>query len=141
MKDIQNEQPNVSLFINKVGVKNVEFPLTLETKDSEKITVHAHFDLFASLSRNIKGTNMSRFLEHLMEYNGAAINPDNFPDILKRLASKMEADDVYIVAGFNYPCYVKSPVSQKQSIYYANCKFFGELSRNDYKFETEVSAI
>lgn len=143
MKDVQNSQSLHNIFINKVGVKGVEFPLLLDNKNKESITVHATFDLFASLHGDLRGTNMSRFVEHLMNYHGKSISTEDFIPLLTKLCDKIESDDVYIQTTFKYPIFVNAPVSSKKSIYYCKCSFISMYSKKDINpiFTTEIEAI
>ena len=68
MKDVQNQPDNRGIEIQKVGVKGVELPLTVQRKDADDISVYSSATLGVSLPAHYKGTHMSRFVEILNEW-------------------------------------------------------------------------
>ena len=65
MKDIQNERDYRNIRIDKVGIKNLRYPITvLDRKDGYQHTV-ASINMYVDLPHKYKGTHMSRFVEML----------------------------------------------------------------------------
>ena len=63
MKDIQNQPDFRKIDIQKVGVKNISYPLTvLDQKNGTQKTV-ATVNMYVNLPHHFKGTHMSRFVE------------------------------------------------------------------------------
>ena len=69
MKDVQNQKDNRGVDIQKVGVKGVELPLTVQRKDAEDISIYSTATVGVSLPAHYKGTHMSRFIEVLNEWS------------------------------------------------------------------------
>ena len=68
MKDVQNTQDTRNVDIQKVGIKHVELPLTIQRKNKSDKVVYATARVCVSLPRDYKGTHMSRFVEILNEW-------------------------------------------------------------------------
>lgn len=70
MKDLQNTRKDYFFYIQQVGVTNVSHPVTVTSalKPCQQTTA-ANFTMTASLQRNQKGINMSRFTEQLQRYH------------------------------------------------------------------------
>ncbi|NQT68443.1 MAG: GTP cyclohydrolase I FolE2, partial [Desulfobacteraceae bacterium] len=65
VKDIQNERDYRSIPIDKVGIKNLQYPITvLDRRNSFQHTV-ASINMYVDLPHKYKGTHMSRFVEML----------------------------------------------------------------------------
>ena len=65
MKDIQNERDYRNISIDKVGIKNLRYPITvLDRKNGYQQTV-ASINMYVDLPHDSKGTHMSRFVEML----------------------------------------------------------------------------
>ena len=63
MKDIQNERDYRHIPINKVGIKNLRYPITVrDRRDGFQHTV-ATINMNVDLPHMYKGTHMSRFVD------------------------------------------------------------------------------
>lgn len=68
MKDIQNQRDYRNIPINKVGIKNLRYPITvLDRKNGFQHTV-ATINMYVDLPHKYKGTHMSRFVEMLHSF-------------------------------------------------------------------------
>ena len=54
MKDVQNQRDIRGIDIQKVGVKGVELPITVQRKDAEDITIYALATVGVSLPAHCK---------------------------------------------------------------------------------------
>ena len=68
MKDVQNLEDTRKVDIQKVGIKHIELPLTIQRKNSSCQTVYTQARVSVSLPQKYKGTHMSRFVEVLNEW-------------------------------------------------------------------------
>ncbi len=68
MPDVQSQRDSRNVAIDKVGVKDVVYPITLRTPDGGEQTTVATINMYVSLPHCQKGTHMSRFLEVLNEH-------------------------------------------------------------------------
>jgi GTP cyclohydrolase I len=114
LPDIQSTGDGRQVAINKVGVTNVRYPISLRTpgkgEGNEFIHTVATINMFVSLPHDVKGTHMSRFLEVLNEYH-EEISSDALPLIANRMREKLDSKDAYLELAFPYFVDKKAPVS------------------------------
>ena len=61
MKDVQNQQDHRQIDIQKVGVKNVNYPVVVLDKYKETQTTVATINMYADLPHNFKGTHICNY--------------------------------------------------------------------------------
>jgi len=140
LPDVQNSKDLRNLPINRVGVDNVPFLIQIKTKKGDFLKLHSNVSLFSSLNHDMRGTNMSRYLEVLYDWKDS-LSGDNINDLLNKLKDKLKSDDVYVKTSFKYPIEVKSPISKKVGYNFFDCDFVGLLKNNEYKFLVSVEGI
>lgn len=143
LPDIQKIKDKRGLSINRVGIENVKFPLYVSTKDGAKVLVYATINLYGSLKHTIKGINMSRFCDVLMEWQYKDINSESLYHLLGELREHLGAkdvEDVYAEIIFDYFIKKVGPVSKKESVMNYQCSFLGKL-RKEYQFELRVKVL
>ena len=69
MKDIQNQNDNRKIPLQKVGVKGLEYPIVVLDKKNKTQNTTCSADLFVNLPHHFKGTHMSRFIEIFHKYH------------------------------------------------------------------------
>ena len=82
MKDIQSQKDNRHVEIQKVGVRNVHIPMIIPEKSGSIQNVSAEVELNASLSSDMRGTHMSRFMEILNKYSKITLSYESLKNIL-----------------------------------------------------------
>jgi len=128
--------------INRVGVCDVKFPLIVKEKSGGEQKVHAVFNMYGSLLKDVKGTNMSRFIEELLaNWKTDPISGDSFQKLLKSLATKLNSDDVYISAEFDYFVPKRTPATNREHISSHHCKFIGQILKGKFTFTTETDVL
>ena len=65
LKDTQNERDDRRIPIDRVGVKDVRFPLSIRDRDQATQHTVATVNMAVDLPHHFKGTHMSRFVEVL----------------------------------------------------------------------------
>lgn len=139
MVDVHAVRDRRGVAINRVGVTAVKFPMVVKTKDGGEQKVHANFKMYGSLLKSVKGTNMSRFVEELIENWGTTpISGANFEELLKSLQKKLDSEDVYISAEFDYFVPKKTPATNREHLSNYKCRFIGQLLKGKFYFTTEV---
>lgn len=68
MLDVQNQLDDRGITIDKVGIKNLKYPIHFFDLQNKNYSSIAEISFFVSLSENLKGTHMSRFIEVLDRY-------------------------------------------------------------------------
>ena len=101
MKDIQNQPDFRRINIQKVGVKNISYPLTVLDKENTTQKTVATVNMYVNLPHHFKGTHMSRFIEILNRFHGE-INLKNFHLILADMKDRLQAEAAHMEIDFPY---------------------------------------
>ncbi len=138
MADVQSMPDHRQIEIDKVGVKDVKYPIIVLDKANGIQNTVASIDMYVNLPHNYKGTHMSRFVEILHE-NKNMINMKNFPDILKALKDRLDAESAHMIIRFPYFIKKEAPVSRTPSYMEYPCTLWGSMDTNDVMKEFVVS--
>lgn len=134
--DIQSLEDKRKVKINKVGVKNLKYPIIVDDRENEHQTTIADLDIYVELPHHHRGTHMSRFLEVLNHFH-----KDNFvqklPDFLKEIKKELNADNAYVNIRFLYFMKKTAPVSKITSLLSYDCYFQASLN-NEFKMQIGV---
>lgn len=142
LPDIQAIKDKRGIGISRVGIENVDFPMLVAGEGEDTKLVYAKIDLFTSLKHQIKGTNMSRFMEILMEWKYKILSDDSLEDMLWALKDKMgDVEDVYVDIAFKYFLPKISPVSKKHSVMAYDCAYIGKLRGNRFNLKIRVKVL
>ena len=82
MKDVQNIFDSRGISIQKVGVNDVHLPFLIKGKNNTSQSVLAKIKFTVDLSKEYKGTHMSRFIEILSEWNQKSIYSNDIEYLL-----------------------------------------------------------
>jgi GTP cyclohydrolase I len=140
MADVQNMSDHRNIEIDKVGVKGVKYPIVVRDKANGFQHTVATIDMYVNLPHNYKGTHMSRFVE-ILHSNQSMINMKNFPNILREMKEKLNAESTHLEVRFPYFLKKEAPVSKTQSYMEYVCGFYGTMddSRAMKEFVVSVS--
>ena len=128
MIDIQNQSDDRNLDIDKVGVKDVRYPITVRDKETKTQQTVALINMYVNLPRNYKGTHMSRLIEILNEHD-RRISIHNFSDILLTMKNRLNAESAHIEMTFPYFVMKHSPVTHSPGMMEYQCTFKGSLNK------------
>src|SRR4051812_14485230 len=120
--DIQSSRDERRIPIDRVGVREVLYPITLKERESGHQDTVGRFALTVDLPHEFKGTHMSRFLEVLGEHNHD-ISPDTIPQILARLRERLKAETSHLDVTFTYFREKAAPVTGKVGMMGYECGF------------------
>lgn len=135
LRDIQNMADTRGVDIQKVGVKDVEVPLSVQRKNADNQIVSAKARLCVSLPHNFKGTHMSRFIEILSDWENKNLLGIDIRGCLVDMINKLEAQKAEVKFEFKYFIEKYAPVSNKKSLMGYDCSFKGVYKKNgEYKF-------
>lgn len=101
MKDIQSLADDRRIDIQKVGVKTISYPITLQDKAQVSQHTVASVNMYVNLPHHFKGTHMSRFIEILNDFHGK-IDLKNFRQILDRMKERLEAEAAHLEMVFPF---------------------------------------
>ncbi|MFW5653168.1 MAG: GTP cyclohydrolase FolE2 [Planctomycetota bacterium] len=108
--DIQSLADARRIAIDRVGVKNVTYPITVRTREGGTETAVANIDMYVSLPHDRKGTHMSRFLE-VLNSNRHGIRPESIMATAREMCERLDAQDAHIRLEFTYFIEKKAPVT------------------------------
>jgi GTP cyclohydrolase IB len=124
MKDIQNLQDTRNIPIDKVGIKNLKYPITVLDREKRLQHTVASINMYVDLPHDSKGTHMSRFVERLH-----ALQPEvslkSFSTILEQMKSDLNAASAHIEMTFPYFIEKKAPVSNSPGYMDYTCRLVG----------------
>jgi len=112
--DMQSRRDHRELWIDKVGVRGLRFPIQVRDKARSVQNTVATIGMFVDLPKEFKGTHMSRFVEALNAH-GSVIHVENIMDILRSLQKRLNSATSHLEIEFPYFMSKKSPVSRKRS--------------------------
>ena len=124
MNDIQNQKDHRKIEINKVGVKNIRYPITVLDKAKGVQHTVASVNMYVDLPHQFKGTHMSRFVEILNKFKGE-ISIQSFSSILLEMKLKLKAKSAHLEVEFPYFIEKEAPVTRSKSLMEYICRFCG----------------
>lgn len=123
LADIQNSEDLRDVKIDKVGVKNIEYPIVVKDRAHGTQSTVGRINMYVDLPAHFKGTHMSRFLEVLGEYGESAISIESVPEILDRMRERLDADTAHFAMEFPYFLERVAPVTGKKAMMGYTCVF------------------
>lgn len=133
MRDPALGKPVNQLEIDKVGIKNLKYPIRVfDKRETEQHTV-ANINMYVALPHKFRGTHMSRFIEVLNKHKDT-VAMKNMKAVLFDIVEKFDANSAHIELEFPYFIEKSAPVSYARSLMQYECKFICLLSK-EKKFE------
>jgi len=138
MKDVQNQRDIRKISIDRVGVKNLSYPVTvLDRVNSVQHTV-GFISMYVNLPHHFRGTHMSRFVEILNEHH-RELHIDRIKEILIKMKERLDAEEASMEVEFPYFIEKEAPASGARSLMEYRCFFLGSLSdREDVVLGADV---
>ena len=137
MPDLQKSLDNRKIAIDKVGVKDIRYPIVVLDKFREQQHTVARVNMYVDLPEQFKGTHMSRFIEVLNRYHGG-ISVENMEEMLAEMKQRLEADRAHLALDFPYFIEKRAPVSGARSLLEYQCRMIGTLD-GEFDFALEAS--
>ncbi|MBX3363196.1 MAG: GTP cyclohydrolase I FolE2 [Phycisphaeraceae bacterium] len=116
MPDVQASSDSRRIAIDRVGVKDVVYPIRLRTPAGGEQTTVARINMYVALPDTQKGTHMSRFLEVLNEHGCTPLTPDMFQGVSRDICRRLNAEEAHLTARFTYFIAKKAPVSGMEGL-------------------------
>ena len=129
--DVQNLADERGVDLTWVGIRNVEIPIKLLQKDGKTQSVGAFAGLSVGLSREFKGTHMSRFVEQLAEWSREHILTLDLREFLADTKQRLKSPTAQLELKFRYFMEKKSPATDNSAPMAYECTFHGTLDEND----------
>lgn len=124
MDDIQSQNDDRRFDIDKVGVSDLRYPVTVMDRRNETQHTIASLTLAVSLPHHFKGTHMSRFVEILNEHRGE-MTMRTIPEVLHTMKKRLEAETAHVEVRFPYFIERAAPVSGALGLVDYECFFIG----------------
>lgn len=137
MDDVQNQASEIMIDIDKVGVRDITYPLRVKSKGEGTQDTIAKIAMYVSLPKEFKGTHMSRFVSILNRHR-KKVNVNAMEKILSDMLNDLEAESSYIKMKFPYFIDKAAPVSGEQGLMDYKCQFDG-FSSTSGEFETTAT--
>lgn len=115
MPDVQSHFDPRQIPIEKVGIRRVRTPLTLQREGQAALGTVAEWTLTVYLPEHEKGTHMSRFMALINEHTARPITPETFVQMGQAMLPLLHAPQGSIVVQFPYFITKTAPVSGVQS--------------------------
>jgi GTP cyclohydrolase I len=138
MKDVQKQRPDNPLYIERVGVKGISYPIVVSDKKKGSQHTVASISLSVDLPREFKGTHMSRFIEVLNEHK-EEIHIKNFEHILNEIKRSLEAESAHMEIEFPYFIEKEAPVTGAAGLMEYTCSLMGMVgAKREFKVRVKV---
>lgn len=116
MPDVQSKQDLRNIAIDRVGVKDITYPIRLRVparggEPAGEQTTVAKVNMYVALPHYQKGTHMSRFLEVLNQHTAEPITPDKIPDLTRAICQRLNAETAHFEVRFTYFIKKAAPVT------------------------------
>jgi GTP cyclohydrolase IB len=137
LKDTQSERDHRRIAIDRVGVKNLRYPIQIRDKAHTTQSTIATMSLTVDLPHHYKGTHMSRFVEVLNEH-GPVLHVDNIKTILQHLLDKLDSEQAHL--DFEFPFFLekKAPVTGAVGLMDYNIRFNATMGKDGFDFVLTV---
>jgi GTP cyclohydrolase IB len=127
LHDVQKRRDTRRIPIDKVGVKDISYPIVVMDKNRSVQHTVARVNMYVDLPHHFKGTHMSRFIEILNSYR-EKIALDKMETILEKMKEKLGASSAHLEIEFPYFIEKKAPVSGAKSLMEYTCEFKASLA-------------
>jgi GTP cyclohydrolase I len=137
LKDTQNEPDHRRIAIDRVGVKNLRYPMQVRDKAHALQHTIANVMLTVDLPHEFKGTHMSRFVEVLNEF-GPELHVDNIHQLLENLVARLDSRSAHLE--FEFPFFLEkaAPVTKAVGLMDYNVRFSATIEQGKVDFVLTV---
>ncbi len=126
MDDVQNQKDTRGITIKQTGVNDVCLPFLIANENNLQ-PVQAKICFTVSLSKDLRGTHMSRLMEILTDWTMKPMSMSGVDIILNEAINKLNTNIAKLKISFKYFVEREAPVSKKKSLLDLDCFFEGEV--------------
>jgi GTP cyclohydrolase I len=127
MVDVHQEGDHRKIPIDRVGVKDISYPVEVLDRNQGKQHTIAKISMAVNLPHDVKGTHMSRFIEILSAYEGQ-MSLHTLPVVLRQLKERLKADESQITVTFPFFMERAAPESGAVALMDYQCSLMGEMN-------------
>jgi len=137
LKDTQNESDDRNIPIDRVGVKNLRYPIQVRDKHHTVQSTIATVQLTVDLPHHFKGTHMSRFVQ-VLNSHGPVLHVRNIREILEKLSETLHAATSHV--DFEFPFFLEkeAPVTKSRGLIDYTARFNATLQNGKMDFVLTV---
>lgn len=137
LPDVQSNPDARNLAIQRVGIKDLLWPMSLQRADGSVQATVAQVDLYVALPAEIKGTHMSRFIE-LLQAQHAPLSTTLMPTLMSDMLQRLEAHEGGME--FRFPLFLQktAPVSGAVSLMNYQATLRAEQSAGQFTLTQKV---
>ena len=128
MIDIQNQPDFRNIPIDKVGIKELKYPVKVRDKSKGFQSTVAKISMFVDLPHQLKGTHMSRFVEMLNQFR-QQVSLESLTSILEDMKKTLGAESSHIEIAFPYFISKTAPVSGTAGLMDYSCTILGSSDK------------
>ncbi len=136
LQDTQSQRDARGIPIDRVGVRNIRFPLRIKDRDQLEQHTVAMVSLAVDLPHHYKGTHMSRFVEALHAH-GHALTVADIAAMPRDLMKRLNAAKAHVLFRFPYFRSKEAPVSRAKGLMDYGVIF--EVNAEDEKLDFVVT--
>lgn len=140
LRDIQSEPDHRKLPINKVGVKDIKYPVVVLDRDEGSQHTVAKVNMYVNLPHQFRGTHMSRFVEILNRYRNG-ISTRNIREILDEMRKQLDSETAHFEIEFPYFITKSAPVSGEKAKMEYTCRLVANSDVDYYMIEVKVPVL
>ncbi|HEY2574321.1 MAG TPA: GTP cyclohydrolase FolE2 [Verrucomicrobiaceae bacterium] len=115
LHDTQSQRDARGIPIDRVGVKNLRFPLRIRDRDHVEQATVATVALTVDLPHHFKGTHMSRFVE-VLHAHGHELTVASIAGMPRMLMKKLASEKAHVEFRFPYFRTKKAPVTKSEGL-------------------------
>ncbi|HLR08061.1 MAG TPA: GTP cyclohydrolase FolE2 [Bacillota bacterium] len=145
MADLQNTKKDFLFALDTVGVSNVKHPITIKSTLNPTVqTTIGSFQFSSSVDKSSKGTNMSRFTQHLNEYHekGFTVDFKTLKRFTKELAERLKQDNAEVEVSFPWFYERRGPQSNLAGMNHADVTMHVSYDEKDgFRLNASLKAL
>jgi GTP cyclohydrolase I len=133
LADTQASEDQRGIAIDRVGVRDLRYPITVMTQGGDPQHTVAQVSLSVALPHRFKGTHMSRFLQALEEHRGE-LTMRTIPALLADLQQRLGAERAQVRVDFPYFIERAAPATGMTGLMDYDCWFDATVDRSAFDF-------
>ena len=137
LPDHASETDNRQLPIDRVGIKNLRYPINILDRSNSLRPTVAQFSVYVHVPADERGTHMSRLVEVVHQHQGD-MTVRKLPNLLSTLSHKLNNSQVQVTLTFPYFIEKKAPVSAVPSFMDYTVTFDAKLIKGQFDFVLTV---
>lgn len=137
LHDTQSQRDARGLPIDRVGVKNLRFPLRIRDRDHAEQSTVATVSLAVDLPHHYKGTHMSRFVE-VLHSHGKSLTVADIAGMPRELMKRLSAEKAHVEFRFPYFRTKKAPATGAEGLMDYGVIFEVNAEREEIDFVVTV---